>query len=92
MKARAHVHVSGMVQGVFFRYHTQELARRLGVNGWVRNVPGGKVEAVFEGERAAVEEMIEFCRRGPPSARVTDVQVKWEKPKEEFSDFRIKWW
>jgi acylphosphatase len=81
-----------MVQGVFFRYHTQELARRLGVGGWVRNTREGRVEAVFEGERELVEEMIKFCRKGPPSARVTNVEVEWEKPKGEFSDFKIRWW
>jgi acylphosphatase len=92
MKSRARVYVSGMVQGVFFRYHTQELARRLGVAGWVRNTRDGGVEAVFEGERKLVEEMIKFCRKGPPSARVTSVEVKWERPKGEFSSFEIRWW
>jgi acylphosphatase len=92
MKARAHVYVSGMVQGVFYRYHTQELAQRLGVGGWVRNLHDGRVEAVFEGERKNVEEMIKFCRKGPPGARVSSIEVKWEEPQGESSEFRIRWW
>jgi acylphosphatase len=91
MKARARVRVGGQVQGVFFRYHTQQLAKRWGVNGWVRNLSDGRVEAVFEGERKDVEEMVKFCRRGPPSAAVADVELRWEQPKGEFSDFSIKW-
>lgn len=91
MNARAHVVVSGRVQGVFFRYHTQQLAKEMGVRGWVRNLPDGRVEAVFEGEREKVKEMIEFCRRGPPSAHVVDVKVKWESYREEFEDFEIRW-
>ena len=90
MKARAHVHISGRVQGVFFRYETQALAEELGVKGWVRNTSGGRVEAVFEGEREKVEQMLDFCRRGPPGARVTDVEVKWESYLEEFSSFSIR--
>ncbi|KUO41367.1 MAG: acylphosphatase [Hadesarchaea archaeon DG-33-1] len=92
MKARAHVHISGRVQGVFFRYETQAMAEELGVKGWVRNTPGGKVEAVFEGERGKVEQMLDFCRKGPPGARVTDVEVKWESYLEEFSSFNIRFW
>lgn len=91
MKARAHVHISGMVQGVFFRYETQALAEELGVKGWVRNTPGEKVEAIFEGEREKVEQMLDFCRRGPPGAKVTDVEVKWESYRGEFSSFSIRY-
>jgi len=91
MKARAHARVSGMVQGVFFRYETQALAEELGVRGWVRNTPDGKVEAIFEGEREKVEQMLDFCRKGPPGARVIDVEVKWESYKGEFSSFNIRY-
>jgi acylphosphatase len=91
MKARAHVRISGYVTGVFFRYHTQELAQRLGLRGWVRNTPDGRVEAVFEGEKGAVDRMLEFCHHGPPGARVTDVEVKWEQPSGEFSGFNIRY-
>ena len=90
MKARAHVYVSGEVQGVCFRAYTHDLARRIGANGWVRNLFDGRVEAVFEGERDRVEEMIDFCRCGPQGADVSGVEVKWEDYKGEFSDFDIR--
>lgn len=91
MIVRAHVYVSGRVQGVFFRENTRRLAQKMGVTGWVRNLPDGRVEAVFEGEEEAVRKMIEFCKRGPPAARVDDVEVIWEKPRGEFLDFEIRW-
>jgi len=91
MKARAHVWVEGCVQGVFFRYETSKVARNFNVNGWVRNLPDSRVEAVFEGEKENVEEMVEFCRRGPPGAQVNDVEVKWEAYRGEFSGFEIKY-
>ena len=91
MVVRAHVFVSGKVQGVFFRFETRRLARRLGVSGWVRNRRDGRVEAVFEGEREDVEKMIAFCKRGPPGARVTKVEVEWEEPTEEFEGFSIRY-
>ena len=90
-RARAHVRVSGFVQGVFFRYETRDLALKLGVNGWVRNLPDGRVEAVFEGERERVEKMVEFCRKGPPGARVTDIEISWEDYKGEFKGFGIRY-
>jgi acylphosphatase len=92
MKVRAHVYISGHVTGVFFRYHTQLLARQLGVSGWVRNLRDGRVEAVFEGERGEVEEMLKFCRRGPPGAMVKDVEVRWEEYRGEFPKFEIRYW
>lgn len=79
------------MQGVFFRYETSKVARNFNVNGWVRNLPDGRVEAVFEGEKENVEEMVEFCRRGPPGAQVNDVEVKWEAYRGEFSGFEIKY-
>lgn len=88
-RVRAHVWVSGRVQGVFFRAHTKELADRLGLTGWVRNLPDGRVEAVFEGEEEAVREAVEWCRRGPPLALVERVEVRYEQPTGEFRDFRI---
>jgi len=89
MKVRAHIWVTGLVQGVFFRYATVEEAQRHRVSGWVRNLADGRVEAVLEGEREDVDEVIEFCRRGPPGAHVTDVEIKWENYTGEFKDFRI---
>lgn len=91
MKARAHVWVSGLVQGVFFRWETQALAEELGVKGWVRNLPDGRVEALFEGEEELVKRMVDFCRRGPPGARVERVEVRWEPYQGEFSGFRIRY-
>ncbi|MEM2226011.1 MAG: acylphosphatase [Candidatus Bathyarchaeia archaeon] len=86
---RAHVFVSGLVQGVFFRHETAKRAIRLGVKGWVRNLPDGRVEAIFEGERESVEKLLEFCRHGPPGAIVEDLEVRWEDYRGEFKDFRV---
>jgi len=91
MKARAHVYVNGMVQGVFFRTETQDEAIRQGVTGWIRNRPDGRVEAVFEGEKETVDKLIEFCKRGPTGARVTNVEIAWEGFKGEFQGFRIRY-
>jgi len=91
MKVRAHVFVSGRVQGVFFRHETRREAKMRGVKGWVRNLPDGRVEAVFEGEGEAVKQLIEFCRHGPPGARVTGVEVRWEDYMGEFKDFEIRY-
>ena len=85
---RVHVRIYGRVQGVFFRANTKEMAERLGINGWVRNVPDGSVEAVFEGEGEAIQKMIEWCHHGPPMARVDKVEIKEEEPQGE-NGFRI---
>ena len=77
------------MQGVWFRGSTEEAARSAGVRGWVRNLPDGRVEAVFEGEREAVEALLAFCRRGPPHARVERVEV-FEEPPEGLPAFRIR--
>lgn len=90
MKARAHVFVSGRVQGVFFRQKTKQQADSLGVNGWVRNLPDGGVEAVFEGDEEAVKALVEYCDHGPSYARVTNVNVVWEEYRGEFSDFKTR--
>jgi len=89
LRIRAHIYVYGRVQGVFFRSETQDEALRHGLTGWVRNLPDGNVEAVFEGEKDRVDRLIEFCRRGPPGARVTKVEVVWENYTGGFRDFRI---
>jgi acylphosphatase len=75
--------VRGAVQGVFFRAETRDRARSLGLAGWVRNVPDGSVEAIFEGDSERVESMIDWCRRGPRGASVTDVEVSDEDPQGE---------
>ena len=88
---RAHVFVSGKVQGVYFRATTREEARERGVTGWVRNLDDGRVEAVFEGERGDVESMVEFCHEGSPAARVKDVEVEWEDATGGFGGFEIRY-
>ena len=80
---RTHVFISGRVQGVWFRAHTREKAEELGISGWVRNLPDGRVEAVFEGEDEKVDEMVKWCHRGPPLSRVEKVDVEYETPKGE---------
>ncbi|MGH2723982.1 MAG: acylphosphatase [Actinomycetota bacterium] len=87
--ARAHVFVSGKVQGVFFRHLTREEARRAGVTGWVRNTEDGRVEAVFEGPEDAVERMVAWCRRGPEWAEVGSVDVTLEDP-EGLDRFEVR--
>lgn len=82
-QTRAHVYVSGKVQGVMFRASTRDEARKHSVDGWVKNLPDGRVEAVFEGEQKAVDEMVEFCQEGSPVARVDDVEVSYERPTDE---------
>jgi acylphosphatase len=89
MKARAHVYISGRVQGVFFRAYTKDEAKRLGLTGWVRNTADWRVEAVFEGEESAVEAMISWCHRGSPYSKVDDVEVMQEEYREEFDDFSV---
>ena len=88
-RIRRRVVVHGRVQGVFFRGSTQDEARRAGIDGWVRNLPDGAVEAVFEGEAAGVEQLVEYCRRGPSWARVTRVDVIEEAPEGERG-FRVR--
>ena len=82
--ARAHLIVHGMVQGVWFRGGTQDLARSNGVTGWVRNNADGTVEAVLEGDEGAVRAVVDWCRRGPPGARVDRVDVEWADHSGEF--------
>lgn len=88
---RVHVYISGRVQGVFFRHNTIKKAVELGLTGWVRNRFDGKVEAVFEGAPMQVNEMIQWCRKGEPPAKVTDVQEVWEEPTREFNSFSISY-
>jgi acylphosphatase len=90
MKTRTHVFVRGTVHGVFFRSETRNEARKRGVKGWVRNLPDGRVEAIFEGEETSVKALVEFCGRGPPGAIVTDVEVRWEDYKGEFDTFEMR--
>ena len=90
MKVRAHVVITGLVQGVFFRSETRREAVTQQVTGWVRNRHDGRVEAVLEGEVAAVNAVIAFCQQGPPQARVAHVKVTWEQYRGAFNDFSIR--
>jgi acylphosphatase len=90
MKATAHVIVSGRVQGVSFRAATAKEARANGLTGWVRNMPDGRVEAVFQGAKEKIGEMLAWCRKGPPAARVSDVEIFYEKPGEAFAGFAVR--
>jgi acylphosphatase len=89
-RARAHVKMSGRVQGVGFRYATFDEARARGLAGWVRNLDSGDVEAVFEGPRDAVEAMLRWCQEGPPGSFVHQVRVDRDEPPEGLTDFQIR--
>lgn len=82
--------ITGKVQGVYFRLATLEEAEARGVKGWIRNRPDGAVEAVFEGNRQAVEDLLNWCREGPPRARVSNVTVDWEAPTGKYVRFEIR--
>jgi acylphosphatase len=88
---RAHIYVSGRVQGVFYRSNTRRKALELGLKGWVRNLGDGRVEIVAEGGEERLERLIEWCRRGPPMARVTGLEVRWENPTGEYEDFEVRY-
>ena len=88
--ARVHAVVRGRVQGVSFRWHTVAEAERLGLAGWVRNRPDGSVELEAEGARDAVERLVAWCRKGPPAARVTGVEVEWRAATGGEVSFRIR--
>lgn len=88
--ARVHLLVTGRVQGVAFRLSTKDEAERLGLAGWVRNLRDGRVEAVAEGPREALEQLVAWCRRGPPSANVTDVSATWIEATGEFAGFSVR--
>lgn len=89
-RRRVHVHVSGTVQGVYFRATTREEAQKRDIDGWVRNLPDGRVEAIFEGPPGDVTEMVEFCHDGSPGARVETVEVTDEDPQGE-AGFEVRW-
>lgn len=88
---RLHAIVHGRVQGVNFRWHTRQKAQRLGLTGWVRNLPGNRrVEVVAEGSATALGDLILFLHQGPPSARVDEVEVNWSNASGEFTDFDVR--
>jgi acylphosphatase len=88
---KAHLFIEGRVQGVFYRAFTRNLAIKLGLRGWVRNLYDGRVEAVFEGDRGLIERAVLECKRGPSGAHVTDIDVSWEVSSEDLKAFEIKY-
>ncbi len=90
MKARAHLYISGRVQGVNFRWFTRDVADVLGLCGWVRNLPDGRVEAVFEGDREVIDQAILKCKQGSPASHVTGVELIWENQFQGFDDFELR--
>ena len=88
-EAARHLRITGRVQGVFFRAWMQQQAGDLGLQGWVRNCPDGRVEAHVEGDQAAVEQMLGLARKGPPAAGVEDVRV-WEVEPCDFDGFEVR--
>ena len=82
--------IEGRVQGVFFRRYTREMARSLGLTGYVQNLTDGRVEAVFEGPDRSVRRMVSWCHTGPRTAAVERVRVSWEEPLDEFHSFSVR--
>ncbi len=87
---KVHLIISGSVQGVFYRHNTNQVANRLGLKGFVRNLPNGNVEVIAEGNEEKLKELIEFCKKGPEAAYVENVNIEYEKPTKEFNTFSIK--
>jgi acylphosphatase len=90
-KVRAHLFIRGRVQGVGYRSFVVHLAYSLGLDGWVKNVIGGGVEAVFEGDKAAIEAAIKKCQEGPVMAIVSDIDVNWNDTLEGLSGFDVRY-
>ncbi|HHE76515.1 MAG TPA: acylphosphatase [Candidatus Parcubacteria bacterium] len=88
---RRHIFLSGRVQGVFFRENTKNKAKELGIFGWIRNLADGRVEAVFEGKREDVGQIIEWVKKGPPLAKVEKIEVLEQEYQGEFKNFEIKY-
>ena len=86
---RAHVFIEGRVQGISYRYWTKKTATSLGLTGWAKNLADGRVEAVFEGARKEVEDMIKKLKRGPMLAGVKHIDINWEDAMGEFEGFEI---
>jgi len=85
-----HVFISGRVQGVCFRHYTRKTAQAYGVDGWVRNLTDGRVEALFSGEKEGVEATLAWCHEGPEIARVDAVEVQEEAPSYSETGFKIR--
>ncbi len=87
---RAHVHVSGRVQGVFFRDAASQKARELGLSGWVRNLPDGRVEALFEGPPEKVRQAVQWCESGTPESEVENVDADFEAARGDLTSFEVR--
>jgi acylphosphatase len=90
MPERLHVKIEGQVQGVGYRYYARAKARALGLNGWIRNLPDGRVEAEFEGDQALLEQMLAWCQRGPSGAHIRNIEVSWEQAPARYDSFDIR--
>ena len=90
-KIRAHIHVSGRVQGVYYRETCKKKSNKLGVTGWIKNLKDGRVEAIFEGDESKVRKMVDWARGGSIWASVNALDVVWEDYKKEFLDFEIRY-
>lgn len=90
MKKRIHVFVSGLVQGVFFRYHTRQNAMQIGLTGFAKNLEDGRVEVVAEGDEEKLKQFLEIIKKGPQGADVEKFDLKWEDAKDEFAAFEIR--
>lgn len=86
---QAHIFVSGFVQGVGYRQFVKRSARGIGVVGWVRNLPDGRVEVILQGSQEKIDQLIALCKKGPFLSEVEDVQVVWEESTEEYKDFNV---
>jgi len=89
-KTRLHIIIQGQVQGVFFRNTAKKIAEEMGMTGWVRNLPDGRLEAVVEGEKDKLEKMAKWAKKGPILARVEKIELEWGEYKGEFKNFEIK--
>lgn len=90
MKQRTLVQIRGVVQGVGYRYATERQANRLGIRGWVRNLPDGSVEGCFEGDEPTLRSMIDWCKQGPSGASVTAVDIHWQEIDTPYTGFQIR--
>lgn len=90
-RARAHLFIKGRVQGVFYRAYTRNVAVKLGLSGWVKNLYDGSVEAVFEGDKELIGQAIEHCRVGPSGAYVDDIEVAWEEYSGRGKGFEVRY-
>ncbi|MAG50841.1 acylphosphatase [archaeon] len=88
---RVHIFISGIVQGVFFRSNIKEKANKLNLKGFVKNLPNGKVEAIFEGKEENINEILKFCKKGPSGANIKDVEIKEGKVNNEFNSFEVRY-